>query len=108
MIIQALTKVVAHRSHCAAVNHRKALSPDSAFPAQLLDALGGFVYLLSLGFEPHNVTFIGDSSGAHILLALCRYLAELGQTKDVHVGLPGALLLVSVSLSCGLPQQFNA
>lgn len=83
--------------YCSAVNHRKALTPDSAFPAQLQDALAGLVYLLSLGFEAQNISLIGDSSGAHIQLALCRYLAELAQTKIVEASLPGALVLVSVS-----------
>lgn len=78
------------------MNHRKALNADSAFPAQLLDALAGFVYLLSLGFESRNISLIGDSSGAHIHLALWRHLSEIGQTKEVYPGLPGALLLVSV------------
>jgi acetyl esterase/lipase len=78
------------------VNHRKTLTPDSAFPAPLQDALAAYLYVLALGFLSENVIFIGDSSGAHVWLALSRYLAELGKTKELGVGMPGVLMLVSV------------
>jgi acetyl esterase/lipase len=78
-----------------AINYRKCLTAETAFPAPLQDALAGYLYLLGLGFEPQNITLIGDSSGAHILLGLTRYLAELHmeymQDPEVGLGLePGA------------------
>ena len=85
-------------SHFAAVNHRKAVESSSAFPAQLLDLLAGYAYLLSHGFLPENITFLGDSSGGHLVLALSRYLAELdAAVPELNVGMPGALMLISVS-----------
>lgn len=74
----------------SACNHRKALSPSSAAPAQLLDLSAAYAYLLAHGFTPPNITLIGDSSGGHLLLALSRYLSEL------RIELPGGMLLVSV------------
>ncbi|KIP08666.1 hypothetical protein PHLGIDRAFT_126866 [Phlebiopsis gigantea 11061_1 CR5-6] len=83
-----------------AVNHRKALSPDTAFPAQLLDLTAAYAYLLSLGFAPESITLIGDSSGGHLCLALSRYLAELDAARPhLHVGMVGAMLLISVSIN---------
>jgi acetyl esterase/lipase len=72
-----------------AINYRKCLTAETAFPAPLQDALAGYLYLLGLGFEPQNITLIGDSSGAHILLGLTRYLAELHMEhmQDPEVGL---------------------
>ena len=83
----------------AAVNHRKALTPSTAFPAQLLDLTAGFAYLLARGFTPENIVLIGDSSGGHLLLALSRYLSELDRVDpSLKVGMPGAMLLISVSV----------
>ena len=80
-----------------AVNHRKALSPETAFPAQLLDLAAAYAYLLSQGFAGENVVMIGDSSGGHLVLALSRYLSELNAERPaLNVGMPGALLLISV------------
>jgi acetyl esterase/lipase len=90
----------------SAVNHRKALSPSTAFPAQLLDLLAGYAYLLSLGFAAENIILVGDSSGGHLLLALSRYLAELDRMQpNLDVGMPGAMLLVSVSESHTSPSD---
>ena len=80
-----------------AVNHRKALSPSTAFPAQLLDLTAGYAYLLSRGFSPENIVLIGDSSGGHLMLALSRYISELSRVEPkINVGMPGAMILISV------------
>ena len=79
------------------MNHRKALNAESAFPAQLLDLAAAYAYLLTLGFAAHNIVMAGDSSGGHLVLALSRYLAELGAARpELDVGMPGTLLLISV------------
>jgi acetyl esterase/lipase len=62
------------------------------------DALAGYLYLISRGFQAHNITLIGDSSGAHLMLGLARYLAEWSSTEHA-IGMPGALMLVSVGSS---------
>lgn len=69
------------------VNYRKVLTPESSFPAPLLDALAGWDYLKDLGFEAKNITFIGESAGAHLCLLLARYLGDIGAEG------PGALAL---------------
>jgi acetyl esterase/lipase len=91
------TKCVIKSILFLAINYRKALGPETAYPAQLLDALSGYAYLRSLGFESENIILIGDSSGAHIHLGLARYLAEIRKSeKDAELGMPGAVMLVSV------------
>ncbi|KLO15117.1 alpha/beta-hydrolase [Schizopora paradoxa] len=62
------------------------------FPAALLDALAGYNYLVNkVGFNPQDVIFVGDSCGANLALALCRYLVE---GKLDGLAPPGALILV--------------
>jgi acetyl esterase/lipase len=73
------------------------VTADAAFPAPLQDVLAGYLYLIDLGFEPLNISLIGDSSGAHLVLGLSRYLAEIN-SKETDLGMPGALLLISVNL----------
>ncbi|KAI0090677.1 Alpha/Beta hydrolase protein [Irpex rosettiformis] len=86
------------------VNHRKALAPSTAFPAQLLDLLAGYAYLLSKGFASENIVLIGDSSGGHLVLALSRYLSELNSVQPgCEVGMPGAMLLISPSCDLSHP-----
>jgi len=85
-----------------AVNYRKSLSADSAFPACLIDALAGYVYLVEqLGFKAENITLMGDSAGGNLCLALARYLAELAamaardDDKGQELGQPGGMVLFS-------------
>ncbi|WFD02538.1 hypothetical protein MOBT1_001222 [Malassezia obtusa] len=62
-----------------------------SYPAALLDALVGYLYLTrACGFAPENIVLVGDSSGGNLALALCRYLRD-----ECVAGMPGALLLVS-------------
>ncbi|KLO04953.1 hypothetical protein SCHPADRAFT_1003125 [Schizopora paradoxa] len=63
------------------------------FPAQLLDALAGYAYLVNIiGFSPSSIILVGDSAGGHLALALMRYLTQY--TPGSLAG-PGALLLLS-------------
>jgi acetyl esterase/lipase len=70
--------------------------PVHPFPAALLDALAGYVYLTEVvGFAPENIVIVGDSAGGNLALALVRYLVE---NVGVVPGLPTppeALLLLS-------------
>ena len=73
---------------------------SAAYPAQLLDLAAGYAYLLGLGFLAENITLLGDSSGGHLVLGLTRYLAELDEANpELKVGMPGTIMLVSVSVS---------
>lgn len=72
------------------MNYRKCLSSDTAFPAPLLDALAGYIYLTqTLSFPAESITLIGESAGAHLCLILSRYLSDLSLSQ------PGSLVLVS-------------
>jgi len=61
------------------------------FPSAILDALSGYVYLLSLGFKPQNIIFSGDSAGGNLVLAVTRYLIEANH-PDIPVPTGGLLL----------------
>jgi acetyl esterase/lipase len=92
--------------HCADVHRVFALEyrlskhapeePAHPFPAALLDALAGYVYLTgTVGVAPENIIIEGDSAGGNLALALVRYLVE---NAGLIVGLPAppaALLLLS-------------
>ncbi|KDN48134.1 hypothetical protein RSAG8_03150, partial [Rhizoctonia solani AG-8 WAC10335] len=63
------------------------------FPAALLDALAGYIYLTrTLGFKPQNVIVGGDSAGGNLALALARYLRD---SPELGLGMPGGLVLIS-------------
>ena len=67
--------------------------PGGQFPSAILDALSGYIYLISLGFQPQNIIFSGDSAGGNLALAITRYLIE---AKHPELPVPtGGLLLVS-------------
>lgn len=70
--------------------------PTHPFPAALLDALAGYVYLTgTVGFSPENIIIEGDSAGGNLALALVRYLVE---NAGLIAGLPAppkALVLLS-------------
>lgn len=78
------------------VNVRKATAPSKAFPGPLLDALTGYVHLISLGYD--RIILAGDSSGAALATSLALYLANtLAQsaTPPPSLILPVAVLAFS-------------
>jgi len=80
----------------AGVQYRLCLSPATSFPAPILDALSGYLYLVrQLRFDPRNVVLMGDSSGGHLALCLSRYIVDLGLSH------PGYIALTSPLGDCG-------
>ena len=75
------------------------------FPAALLDALAGYLYLIKLGFLEENIIIAGDSAGANMALALTRYLLSNKQQQPKLPQIPGALVLLSPWIDLG--EQFN-
>jgi len=71
------------------------LAPQSAFPAQLIDALNSYLYLMyppegaMHGPVPANeVVFAGDSAGGNLAYALLQLLLQMQRTKGVTTGNP--------------------
>lgn len=71
------------------------LAPKDAFPAQLLDALNSYLYLLypppGALHEPvpaNEIVFAGDSAGGNIVFALLQLLLQLHRTKDSAMSNP--------------------
>ena len=94
--------------HCVEVCHVFAIEyrlskhtpdePSHPFPAALLDALAGYVYLTgTVGFPPENIIIAGDSAGGNLALALAlvRYLVENADLITALPPPPMALLLLS-------------
>ncbi|KAH9849888.1 alpha/beta-hydrolase [Lenzites betulinus] len=68
------------------------------FPAALLDTLAAYRYLVhEAGFEPRNITIIGDSAGGNLALAFVRYLLETPSVA-AQLPLPGKVLVASAWL----------
>ncbi|OJA14431.1 hypothetical protein AZE42_06421 [Rhizopogon vesiculosus] len=67
------------------------------FPAALLDALSGYLYLVEeVGYEPSDIILVGDSAGGNLALALCRYLLEHTGLAGIKIPAPpGGLILLS-------------
>ncbi|THH11463.1 hypothetical protein EW146_g8027 [Bondarzewia mesenterica] len=105
--------------HCApvhrvfAIEYRLSMAhpdpPCNPFPAALVDALAGYVYLIEkVGFQPEDIIVSGDSAGGNLALGLVRYLVESAgwtstvKTKEGSEGVtvsmpppPGGVLLFS-------------
>ncbi|KAL5327189.1 hypothetical protein ACEPPN_004881 [Leptodophora sp. 'Broadleaf-Isolate-01'] len=73
------------------VNFRKAITPETAFPAALQDAVSAFYFLVDLGFKPENICMMGDSGGGGIVITTVLYL-RAWQDRLVR---PGSCILVS-------------
>lgn len=83
-VISKLAKECGGRA--MAVEYR--LAPQAAFPAQLLDALNSYLYLLypppGALHEPvsaNEIVFAGDSAGGNLVFALLQLLLQLHRTK---------------------------
>ena len=70
--------------------------PETAFPAQIVDAIASYKYLVStVGFKPANIVVMGDSAGGNLALALAKYCVESAGKVDGLPAPPGALVLLS-------------
>ena len=65
------------------------------FPAALIDALAGYLYLTKLGFPEEDIIIVGDSAGANLALALTRYLLSNKEQQPKLPKVPSALVLLS-------------
>ena len=65
------------------------------FPAALIDALAGFLYLVKLGFPEEDIVIVGDSAGGNLALALTRYLLLNKGQQPKLPKVPAALVLLS-------------
>jgi epsilon-lactone hydrolase len=61
------------------------LAPEHPFPAALDDALAGYRFLLSSGFDPARITLAGESAGGGLAIA------TLLSLRDAGVTLPGSV-----------------
>jgi epsilon-lactone hydrolase len=64
------------RARTLAVGFR--LAPEHPFPAALEDALAGYRFLLSSGFEPRHIAIAGDSAGGGLTIAALVKLRDTG------------------------------
>ncbi|TFK96538.1 Alpha/Beta hydrolase protein [Pterulicium gracile] len=70
--------------------------PKNPFPTALVDALAGYVYLITqVGFAAEDIIVIGDSAGGNLGLALTTYLVEQQTLLPDNIRKPGHLVLLS-------------
>lgn len=96
--IYVLGSCKGHRTHVAkfvkgigigALLFEYRLAPEHPFPAALDDSIAAYQWLLSEGYAPSQIAFIGDSAGA----GLC--LATLVALRDKKIPLPTAAVSIS-------------
>ena len=75
------------RARTLAVGFR--LAPEHPFPAALEDALDGYRFLLSSGFEPRHIAIAGDSAGGGLTIA------SLVKLRDAGLPLPACAWCIS-------------
>jgi acetyl esterase/lipase len=72
---------------------------QGAFPSALIDSLNGYLYLITIGYDPKDIVMIGDSAGGNIALSLVRYLVEYASNSSPSGAKlplpPGSLILLS-------------
>lgn len=65
------------------------IAPEHPFPAALDDALRAYNYILSLGYDPKDIAFCGESAGGGLCFSLAVKLRELGKSQ------PGGIVAIS-------------
>lgn len=72
------------------------LTPEHAHPAQLVDALAAYRYLLDKGVDPERLVVAGDSAGGHLCLMM------LAALKKAHLPQPALAIGMSPWTDIGL------
>ncbi|RHZ54404.1 uncharacterized protein CDV56_105160 [Aspergillus thermomutatus] len=91
-------------SHVFCPQYRLSCNPGGRFPAPLQDAITAYSYLIhTLRIPASRIVLSGDSAGAHLALALLRYVAEL----DDPSLLPAPKCAWLFSPWCNLPAATN-
>jgi acetyl esterase/lipase len=80
---------IASAAGCRALLIDYRLAPEHPFPAALEDALTGYRWLLSQGYDPDKMAMGGDSAGGGLALATMVALKDAGEP------LPAAAMLLS-------------
>ena len=72
------------------------LAPEIPYPAALQDAVAGYKWLLSNGYDPNDIIIGGNSAGGGLSVAV------LLKMKELELPLPKAAILISpwVDLTC--------
>ena len=85
---------------CLSVDYR--LAPTAPWPMPLLDAIGAYRYLVDKGVD---IVLAGDSAGAHLALALTRWLRDEGH--KVGLPMPSAQILLSPWCDIGFSSSWG-
>lgn len=73
-----LARLLAHSLGVAVFVPDYRLTPEHPHPAQLVDGLAAYRYLLGLGLDPKRIVLCGDSAGGHLALMTLAHLARSG------------------------------
>ncbi|MEG2083577.1 MAG: alpha/beta hydrolase, partial [Oscillospiraceae bacterium] len=71
--------VLAARSGMTTLCAAYRLAPEHVFPCAIDDALEAYERLLSKGYSPDNISFVGESAGGGLLFALLLRLKDEGK-----------------------------
>jgi acetyl esterase/lipase len=74
---------------CGALVPEYRLAPEHPFPAQLIDLVAVYRWLLDRGYKPDQIAVAGDSSGGNLSTAICLKL------KSEALPLPAAIIGMS-------------
>lgn len=86
-----ITSRIAKYVDCKVLSIDYRLSPQHVFPGPLIDAISAYKYILSLGYNPENIAFAGDSSGGGLATSLMLYCRDSGGTLPM----PACLAVMS-------------
>ena len=74
---------------CRALTLNFRRTPEYAHPAQIEDAIAGYLWLLDQGIKPSHIVFVGDSAGGGLVMS------ALVQARTLDLQMPAAVLLLS-------------
>jgi len=85
---------------------RKSLDKKRSFPTPLLDALAAYAHVRRT-YPAVDITIMGDSAGGGLCWSLAAYLAVLDTVSKEELGLPGGVILISVSQAASSAHDSN-
>lgn len=84
---RSLAARIAETAKCVSLSIEYRLAPEHPFPAALEDVIHTYEWLILKGYDPEDITLVGDSAGGGLIMSALITLREMGSPQPAGAAL---------------------